>query len=718
MANYKNFIFPVLLSMISFGNSSAQNTSSIADSTATKEITLGEIVVKSTLPQTRVKGDAMQTTISGSTLEKAGNSIDVLKQLPNVTAESEKVEVFGRGAAEVYVNGRKLQDLKELDRIPSESIQSVEVVQNPGARYAANVKAVIRIKLKKAQGEGISINEYADYTYREANTFTNNLDINYRRGNLDITASLWGGTFGGKSHNKNDVVYQVGTDHYSNNSVNHANSRWKGYSPQIQFNYVINDNHSLGAFYKWDDNLSSVFAGEFDMDIFCNDKPTEILRSIFDNDGNAHKHIVNAYYLGKIHGLSIDFNFDAYVSRQREPNANDETSTDLSTGITEHRYVESNSINRNKLFAGKLILGYPVWKGQLNAGVEYTHNTRHNTYDIFSEEHLPIPNDDSRVSENVWSTFVEYSRRFGKVNILVGLRYEHLSNTYTEFGIRKDEQCRNYGDLFPTIHISMPVGKVQLGLSYRKDIDRPSYSSLSSEVLYINRYTIQSGNPFLNPTYTHSLQFTTAYSWMNLTLGYKRIVDDIQMDTRQYSPEDPNISLIHPENKPAFDRLFISTSFAPTIRAWHPRWNATMQWQNFTTLTASGNKKMMNQPLFNLNWSNVIDLPRNFRLNADFWIQSKGDYVNYRIEQARVYMTFGIQREFRLPSQMGNLTLDFRVSDPFKIANDKMISYSSREIHNYNPAKRGYTLTLKWRFNEARSKYRGTGAGDKQKSRM
>jgi hypothetical protein len=109
---------------------------------------LGGIVVKGRLPKTRVKGDAMRTTVAGTILEKAGTVSDALSKIPQLKAERDgSVEVLGRGAAEVYINGRKVQDVSELSRLRSDQIQHVDVVQNPGARYAASTKAVVRITL-------------------------------------------------------------------------------------------------------------------------------------------------------------------------------------------------------------------------------------------------------------------------------------------------------------------------------------------------------------------------------------------------------------------------------------------------------------------------------------------------------------------------------------------------------------------------------------------
>lgn len=58
------------------------------------------------------------------------------------------MNVFGSGVAEIYINGRKMRNSSELDQLSSDDIKSVEVLRNPGARYAASVKAVVRIITK------------------------------------------------------------------------------------------------------------------------------------------------------------------------------------------------------------------------------------------------------------------------------------------------------------------------------------------------------------------------------------------------------------------------------------------------------------------------------------------------------------------------------------------------------------------------------------------
>ena len=153
---------------------------------------LGEVVVKADLPKTRVKGDAMVTTVAGSILENAGTGEDLLNKLPGVSADDGEVRVFGAGAPEIYINGRKVRDNSELNQLSSDNIKSVEVVNNPGSRYDATVNAVIRIKTKKPQGEGFGFDNRFYTEYRYDWTVRDIFDFNYRTGGFDLSGMLSG----------------------------------------------------------------------------------------------------------------------------------------------------------------------------------------------------------------------------------------------------------------------------------------------------------------------------------------------------------------------------------------------------------------------------------------------------------------------------------------------------------------------------------------------
>ena len=681
---------------------------------------LSEVVVKSQLPKTRVKGEAMRTTVEGTILEKAGTVSDALARVPSLEAERDgAVKVLGRGEAEVYINGRKVQDVSELSRLRSDQIQHIDVIQNPGARYAASTKAVVRIQLKKAQGDGFGFQENLNGMYKYGSTIANNLDVNYRTGGLDITASFWCGRYGhAKMLQDNNLFYYVGPDKYEEVITQNGRNIWKGWSPQLQVNYMVNENHTFGAFYKYDRHPGADFRDKFITNNYQNGELTEYSESDITQNDRFSKHIFNAYYNGKVGQLGIDLNIDGLFDKTSVPGSTFEKTTILGDESFT-RSIESNTNSANNFWASKLILSYPVWQGNLSVGGEYSHNHRTDAYSYSATASVPIKATDTEINESSTAAFVEFGRRFGMVFAQVGLRYEHIKNDYYNFNEREDEVCRDYGDWFPTAVISAPVGKVQLSLSYRRDIQRPHYSSLTSSTVYINRYSYQSGNPYLKPTYTHSLVFNAAYKWMNLMVNYARIKDSETMSTEPFpGSDDPMVSLVRPINsKEDYNQLIIMPSVSPVFGCWHPTWRAYSIFQNYKTPCADGSTLTLNHPMVQLTWMNVIELPKDFRLSLDVDWVTKGDYNNFRITKSRFYSGIGVQKDLNLRS-LGSLTVDLRCMDIFNTNKTYATIFGLRELTTSNPARRTFMLDLTWKFNKASSKYRGTGAGDKQKARM
>ena len=484
---------------------------------------------------------------------------------------------------------------------------------------------------------------------------------------------------------------------------------WKGWSPQLQVNYMVNEKHSFGAYYKYDRHPSGELTSNFFTDSYENGKFKEHSESHIWQDDNFRKHIFNAYYNGKVGKLGIDLNIDGLFDKTETPGSTTEQTTTASvTGglpaSTESRLIESNTNSSNDFWASKLIFSYPILKGNLSVGGEYSYNHRMDAYSFTSTDAVPVKATDTEINEKSAAVFVEYGRQFGRLFAQVGMRYEHLQNDYYNFGVREDDVCRNYGDWFPTVVLSAPIGKMQLSLSYRRDIERPSYSNLTSSTIYLNRYAYQSGNPYLKPTYTHSLALNAAYQWANLTINYGRIKDVVTMSTEPYpGSTDPLVSLIRPINSTEdYDQLSFSLSARPTIGKWHPTWYAYSIFQNYKTPTIDGTLKTLNHPYLTLAWNNDIELPHAFRLMANMQWSSKGDYNNNRITCQRFNTTLGVQRDFRL-GRMGSLTADLRCYDVFNTDKTDAIIYGIRELTTSNPARRTFMLDLTWKFNEARS---------------
>ena len=149
----KRLLFSALALVCMAGRAQAQEQLDSID----RMLELKEVVIRGDLPNTRLKGNAMITRVEGTPLSSSGTLGEMLVKVPGMTGTDEAPEVLGKGSPLIYINGRLMRDDSELKRLRSEDIRDVEVINNPGAQYDAQVRAVVRIRTRKLQGDGLSL---------------------------------------------------------------------------------------------------------------------------------------------------------------------------------------------------------------------------------------------------------------------------------------------------------------------------------------------------------------------------------------------------------------------------------------------------------------------------------------------------------------------------------------------------------------------------------
>ncbi len=670
---------------------------------------LGEVTIKSSLPKIRTNADGLKAIITGSELEKIGNSEDVLKRLPSVKNADEGVEIFGRGTAEVYVNGRKLYDMKELKQIPSDQIVNVEIITNPGARYAATTKAVVKIKTKRPQGEGWGFRDELKGYYRDGMSLRNNLETNYRNGGLDIGGWLWA-----EAYNKKNKTYESGEFYMGNQHVEQIidksvqEDHLRHFDIGFKANYMLNENSSFGMRYDFYRLPYAKHPTEFPSDFYIDGNLLQRFMSYMTIRTPQYKHNFNAYYSGKLGGWQLDANLDGVWTDSKSKTNTDETSTiPGQTDIKDH--VLTTAFTKNRIYAGKIVLEHELWGGKISFGTEYDDTKRTEL-----TANPKASDGDTKVNERIWAGFAEYKRTFfEKLNVNAGLRYEHVNSDYYNFGTK--EMDKNYSDWFPSIGLAIPVGKVQMGAHYGIDIARPSFENLSDNVYYINSYTYQTGNSKLNPTYTHNISLNASWKWLWAEVSYNRIVDDIQLETTSYGKDDPLISLLHPANLAPFHRYTFQVFASPTLfDIWHPTWGFVINGQDYEATSADGSKVKMNKPMIVAMWNNLVILKNGWRFGLDLNYQGKGDYSTYHLEKSALKIDACIQKS----SFKDKLDAKFAINDITGVSAQPVTVYSYRNLYVRNSNPVYVDLTLTYKFNLAADKYKGAGAGDKQKSRI
>ena len=673
---------------------------------------LGEVVVKGDLPVTRVKGDALVTSVAGTLLEKAGTAEDLLGKIPNVTAENGSVKVFGRGTPEIYINGRKVRDNTELDRLESDNIKSVEVINNPGARYDASVTSVIRIITKKAQGEGFGFNNRTYASYNEKWTGLEQLDMNYRTGGFDFGGMVrYWNTYRIEDKVQNKYTYLDKAWREDMHSV--GENRMERLGTQLSVNYTFNPNHSIGVRHDFTRSPDTNANWTTDDDIHRDNQLEEREHTTMGAYAQNHRHTLNAYYAGKVNDWTIDFNVDGMWYKGHESDWNN-SAYQLIGQDEQTQFVNSTVRNTHKLYATKLVLTHPLAGGSLSFGGEYSYSKRTNLY---TNPQGIVADDDSRTEEGIASAFVEYGRQIGKVSLQAGVRYEHVTFDYYIRNVYRKDLSRGTGDFFPSLALSFPLGKVQMQLGYAKDIQRPNFGELSGEVTYNNRYTYQTGNPLLLPMTTDNISLNAIYRWASLSVGYQHIKNKVFYSSAPYSEEKPDVMLLSLTNHPSYDFCFASLTLSPKIGFWSPQLSGqfTKQWIEIETHegVVSANK-----PIFSLVWRNDFKLPQGFIFNASLNYQTKGHYENAYLHLNTWKMDFSLQKSFL----KNRLNVQLSAKNPFQTyQNNSFVAYFGKMqtwYQDFNNSQYSYTLNIRYKFNTTKSKYKGKGAGDSQKARM
>ena len=661
--------------------------------------------VSAGLPQTRLKGESMITDVEGTVLEKEGRASDMLKRLPGVKSSDEGVEIFGRGTAEIYVNGRKVYDYSEVKQLTADQIRDVEIITNPGARYAAGTKAVVRIRIKKTVGDGFSFRDNQSFQYEYGAWAYNQFNTNYRKGGLDVSGMLMG-----NAKNNGGGAYEY-IDTYVDGkllrqTIDKQENTWKQrqIGTRLQVNYMFNENHSIGA--RYDFSREPYMKSDITMpSVFVYDgKVMQSSISRIHQDMPKYSQTANLYYNGKVGEWQIDANLDAVWMDNKNTNTTAESVDGRAVND-----ITSISDNNSRLLAGKLVAEHPLWGGKVTFGAEST-DTRRKELSV-----NPAASDGkTKVDEFIVAGFAEYSRRFmDKLYVQAGLRYEKVISDFYEYDSHTMD--RDYDDWFPSLSVTMPVGKIQLGAHYGIDIARPSFANLSSNIIYINSYSFQGGNPYLKPTYTHNISLNASWKWLWSEFAWNKVVDGLEIENISFSDSDPTITLLHPNNIDSYHRLSATVYASPTLfRIWHPAWGVSVQGQDYVAHCADGTRMKMNRPLTVLVCNNMIELPKGWSVNLDAVVQCKGDYSTYRLMKTSWILTGKIQKSF-----FGDrLETYFQAFDILGQRAAPVMIHSYRNFYVKNDNRTFFELSLTYKFNQGRDKYKGSGAGGKQKARI
>ena len=664
------------------------------------------VEVKGEIPQYKMTSGGMTVDVQHSILHDVGTADDLLSMLPLVKARNGKYEVLTKGEPEIYINNKKVRDPIELKQLKSVDVKSVDIITAPGAKYNAEVNAVIRIKTLKTQGDGLSLMATTQTWKNDKWNNYDDLTLKYRTGGMEAYANVALDN-GHYSNDQNiDQELHISKDLFNVHAELPVRSSWTQLDYQAGLSYDFNTDHSIGLSFSSQKNFYNRFSSDMEQRYLKNgtfDGDVRLLTDIREKDKPVWE--LNTYYIGKIGKLGIDLNATWLRRESEDNNIQQELSQEYS-----NRTITTQTKDKNTMVAGKLVLDYPVWKGVLSGGSEAT-STKSQGHNL-NQENI-IPESDTEMKEKNIAAFAEYELQLGQWHLNAGLRFEHVSADYTSFGIRQEEPSRTYNDWFPNLSAAWQKGKWGTQLSYSKRITRPPYNMLTSMVVYDSRILYEGGNPLLRPSVRHSIDFNLTYSWLTFVTGFTR-ENDFFTHVGNIYDEAKEIAIFQPDNFDHQDRVYATIVASPKLGFWQPQ--ATLHYyQQMFDAERYGAPKKLNKPEFSARLQSwfVIDPTAKALLDISY---TGSNHWGFMYRGSNFMVNARLQKSFL----KGQLSATLYANDIFRTAKNKVTTYyaigqTAQDIYTYTQC---VGLTLSYNFNASSSKYRGTGAGNEEKGRL
>lgn len=505
---------------------------------------LGEVTVAGQRSQMKFEIDKKVFNVDQNIASTGGTASDVLSNIPSVEVDNEgEVSLRGSTSVTVWINGKASglsadNRAQILEQLPAESIEKIEVITNPSAKYSPEgTSGIINIVLKQDRKAGYygSLQAGAD-TRGGWNTSGN---INYNSGKVDAYASLGyrrrvsngGGISQRNNLNENGDILSY-LNQYSDND-GHGGPLFV--RSGLTYHLTKQDHFTLGAFgmfgeryQKRDIRYESDAPGAF----------TERNRiSESDNDMNGRN-----VELGYKHDFSEKSNLDIMLSWNKWDMDGTSTYRSFFADERESFQRQKNNIRSQDWEIQADYVNEFSKTAKLEAGYKGTlsrHDSPVETYSGVKAEDAklnPLLYNLFLYDQDVHAAYTTYSGRIEKFGFQLGLRGEYSKVNTKSLGYGQTEGDKpwykeDYFSLFPTAFLSyeLPAGH-EVQLNYSRRISRPGRREINPFLDITDSTNISFGNPYLKPQYSNSLELNYIKNWDNHTLSvslYYRNTDDV-----------------------------------------------------------------------------------------------------------------------------------------------------------------------------------------------
>jgi outer membrane cobalamin receptor len=678
--NIPEGLYTIKVSYIGYATAVAKNVKAGKDR---KEINLGtvklevnsemtqEINVVDEAPSMTFEGGKKIYDVKKDLTAQNGNVLDMLKNVPSVNVDNDgNVSLRGSGNVKILIDGKPSALLSNgtqvLQNIPANTIEKVEIINNPSAKYEAEgISGIINLVMKQGQNN---------------NGYNGNAKVNggtEDKYNFSTGGSMRKGKFSFNGNYSYWNYYMPGRSKIDRTSFSSIESRTV--NQDLIWNYKgISHYGSFGMDYDIDKlNTLSLVGNVFfyDRNILANNY-LKFFDANGNNSGNFHSDNndgrngnnvdLTLTYTKKYEQKEKEFSTFVNYSRRREDAPIDYTNFDVNNSAY---YTNKNSYFLFNFINGQADYTHPFNENSkletgLKSNVRFIKGELSYKYlDNITGQWFPIAgkDNDADYKDAVSAAYFTYSNKYKDFSYSAGLRGEH---TYLDFSILKgaEKYNQNYLDLFPSLSLSQKIGNEnQFQLTYSRRINRPNLFFLNPFVEQFDEFTKRAGNPYLSPEYIHSgeLGYTRYLPIGSVTLsGYYRSTNNV---INFVSTVDTNgVTFSRPENRGKSNTYGLELIFQGGFAKWWT-YNGSVDYFNtniFDNSSAASFDKTYNA--WSARFSTNASIPDLFDVQFFYFYMGKQQNSQGEIRPMQM-MNLAIQKAFFDKK----LVLGFRVNDLF-----------------------------------------------------
>jgi hypothetical protein len=484
---------------------------------------LEQVTVKATRPEIIIEADKTIVNVAGTVMAEGSNALQVIGRSPGVYIDQDGIiNLNGRAGVTVMINDRptymSASDLASFLRaMPAENIKSIEVINNPSARFDAEGSAgVINIVLKKNTVDGVFGNVQIGGIYNGQWAPTSGVSINVKKGKWSTNANL--------NYNENARINEIEIERNFNVNEGKAKffqnseivNRYKSLFFNGSTNYEINKNQNIGFNLQASDNSSTGINTSLTNITSSLSPDVNFLDSYNDDSGGNNRIFANLHYDAKLDTLGTKITSDVDFTRM---NSN-------SQALLTNQYWEGadranlrndriQTLNEMlyTIFTAKVDLVKPLRNGNtLEAGLKGSWVESDNNLDLRkSIENGPFEDQQGSnrfiYSENVLAAYTSFKGKISdKLSFQAGLRGEFSDISGNSLTLQQ-LNTQQYFNLFPSAFLQQKVSDAyQIVYNANRRITRPNYRLLNPFIYYIDPLTSDTGNPNLKPQYSNNFE--------------------------------------------------------------------------------------------------------------------------------------------------------------------------------------------------------------------